>query len=389
LPPARCDLAVVGAGPAGAAAASAALRAGLGSVVLLDRAAFPRDKPCGGALTHHAFSGLEAAGLTLRVAAVRPVEAAVTGGGRRQSADLLGSCAVVRRLEFDADLVAQVRDAGARVVEHFAVDAMEGGPPEIHLRAGDRQITARAVIFCGGVGGIGRRLLGLSAGRRAQLRQVDVARASGATSELRFDLDDRGAGLRGYYWEFPSQLEGRPSWNCGIYRLPGEGDADVELARALGSAGRSLGDRPVRSYAARLVEPGGSLGRDAALLAGEELGVEALAGEGISLALWTGAIAGQSTARALLAGRSPRVAHYQRALWAAPPWRSRLLMDAIAERLYGSESSRYRELALGSPRTASLLTDLITGRRSLGGVLLGLAGVYGYHRAFGLLREAR
>ncbi|HEV8173352.1 MAG TPA: FAD-dependent oxidoreductase, partial [Actinoplanes sp.] len=42
----RYDVAVVGAGPAGSAAALAACRAGA-RVLLLDRADFPRDKPCG------------------------------------------------------------------------------------------------------------------------------------------------------------------------------------------------------------------------------------------------------------------------------------------------------------------------------------------------------
>jgi len=383
---------VVGAGPAGAAAASAALRTGLSSVVLVDRAAFPRDKPCGGALTHHALSGLQAAGLTLRVRAVRPISASVTGGGTRQAANLSGTCGVIRRLEFDSDLVAQVRAAGAQVFERFGIQAMESGPKEVLIAAGDREIAARAVVFCGGVGGIGRRLLGFPPGRRAQLRQVDVARSSGAESELRFDLDVSGAPLRGYYWEFPSEIGGDPCWNCGVYRLPGEVEAldpAAELARSLEANGRSVGTAPVRSYAARLLDPRGPLGKEGALLAGEELGVEALAGEGISLALWTGAVAGQVAGRALLAGRRPSVASYARALWAAPPWRSRLLMHALAERLYGPESVRYRRLALGSPRAATLLTNLITGRRSLSAVLLGLGGVYGYHRTLGLLRNAR
>jgi len=44
----QVDVAVVGAGPAGAAAALAARRSGA-SVLLLDKAGFPRDKPCGDA----------------------------------------------------------------------------------------------------------------------------------------------------------------------------------------------------------------------------------------------------------------------------------------------------------------------------------------------------
>ena len=45
-----CDVVIVGAGPAGSAAAISAARAGR-EVVLVDKATFPRDKCCGDGLT--------------------------------------------------------------------------------------------------------------------------------------------------------------------------------------------------------------------------------------------------------------------------------------------------------------------------------------------------
>ena len=50
----RFDVLVVGAGPAGSTAAYRLAREGA-SVLLVDRARFPRDKPCGGGLTRRAF----------------------------------------------------------------------------------------------------------------------------------------------------------------------------------------------------------------------------------------------------------------------------------------------------------------------------------------------
>src|SRR5436309_2216186 len=53
------DLAVVGAGPAGAAAALRASQlAPRAKVVLLDRAEFPRDKPCGDGISSHSIAEL-------------------------------------------------------------------------------------------------------------------------------------------------------------------------------------------------------------------------------------------------------------------------------------------------------------------------------------------
>ena len=50
-PSMRYDAIVVGAGPAGSYAAYLLAQRGA-AVALLDRSAFPRDKPCGGALSH-------------------------------------------------------------------------------------------------------------------------------------------------------------------------------------------------------------------------------------------------------------------------------------------------------------------------------------------------
>src|SRR3954453_14495273 len=60
--PVRTDVLVVGAGPAGSAAAAWAARAGL-DVVLADAAVFPRDKTCGAGLTPRAIGELERLGL--------------------------------------------------------------------------------------------------------------------------------------------------------------------------------------------------------------------------------------------------------------------------------------------------------------------------------------
>ena len=57
------DVVVVGAGPAGTAAAIAAAEHGL-SVVCVDKARFPRDKTCGDGLTANALRLLVALGVS-------------------------------------------------------------------------------------------------------------------------------------------------------------------------------------------------------------------------------------------------------------------------------------------------------------------------------------
>ena len=58
----HADVVVVGAGPAGSAAAAWAARAGR-DVLVIDSANFPRDKACGDGLTPRAVAELERLGL--------------------------------------------------------------------------------------------------------------------------------------------------------------------------------------------------------------------------------------------------------------------------------------------------------------------------------------
>ena len=78
------DVAVVGAGPAGSAAALAARRAGA-RVLLLDRAEFPRDKPCGDGIAADAvdvLAGLGVTGLTDGYPPVADLRLVGPGGGQ-------------------------------------------------------------------------------------------------------------------------------------------------------------------------------------------------------------------------------------------------------------------------------------------------------------------
>jgi flavin-dependent dehydrogenase len=53
----RCDALIVGGGPAGSSSCVEAERAGV-DVLILDRAAFPRDKPCAGWITPQVLTAL-------------------------------------------------------------------------------------------------------------------------------------------------------------------------------------------------------------------------------------------------------------------------------------------------------------------------------------------
>ena len=93
------EVIIAGAGPAGVGTAVALVRGGLdpARLLVLDRARFPRAKPCGGGLTGHAGAALAALGLTLRVPSIPCGEGEVVYGSHRRVVPLGQPVHIVRR----------------------------------------------------------------------------------------------------------------------------------------------------------------------------------------------------------------------------------------------------------------------------------------------------
>jgi flavin-dependent dehydrogenase len=150
------DVVVIGAGPAGAVAARALAPRGL-DVLLVDKAHFPRPKPCGGCLNRAALAGLAAVGLGQVPAAcgANPVRRAriATGPGRAADVPLPGGVAVSRDV-LDAALVEEAKAAGVTV--RTGVRAAIGpvtGPTRVVRLDTIEDVIARVVIDATGLAG--------------------------------------------------------------------------------------------------------------------------------------------------------------------------------------------------------------------------------------------
>jgi menaquinone-9 beta-reductase len=153
--PSTYDALIVGAGPAGAAAAWALARAGR-RVALVDREAFPRDKTCGDGLIPDALGALEAMGLRDAVAreAAAPRALRIYAPSGR-AVVLRGAFLCVPRLRLDALLVGAATNAGAELLAPLAALA----PIEEHGRvagarfkdgAGTRELRAPITLLATG-----------------------------------------------------------------------------------------------------------------------------------------------------------------------------------------------------------------------------------------------
>jgi geranylgeranyl reductase family protein len=154
------DVVVVGAGPAGSAAALSALRTRRGArVLLLDRSDFPRDKACGDGIAPQALDELARLGAASVLADRVPVHRLSIRGpdgtvaaGRLQRPDH-----VVPRELFDARLVDAAVAAGA-VLQRRTVRRIDVRPDSVVL---DGDVAARVVVGADGANGTVRRQLGL------------------------------------------------------------------------------------------------------------------------------------------------------------------------------------------------------------------------------------
>ena len=148
----RVEAVVIGAGPAGAAAARELARHGA-QVLLVDQAPFPRSKVCGGCVGRGALHELEALGLgdlPRRLGAVPLDTFEVRAHGRRLRLPLPGGVAISRDV-FDAALVEEAQRAGAAFLPETraAIGGVTRDGREVRLK--DESIVAAVVIDARGL----------------------------------------------------------------------------------------------------------------------------------------------------------------------------------------------------------------------------------------------
>lgn len=147
------DVLVVGAGPAGSLAARQLALQGW-SVLLVDKAAFPREKVCGCCLNARAIATLTRLGLGLRGA--RPLATLRLAAGKARAALPLSGGAAVSRAALDSALAAAAVEAGARfmpgTLARLDGDA-DSGRVALLGPAAASSIEPRAIVVADGLAG--------------------------------------------------------------------------------------------------------------------------------------------------------------------------------------------------------------------------------------------
>jgi menaquinone-9 beta-reductase len=149
------EILVVGAGPAGSAAAVQLGQLGIRGALLVDRDRFPRNKTCGSGLSPAALQLAEALGIGPELRArANPVLTVrfVTPAGEELRVPANSAAVILLRREFDNLLVERARSLGTRFREGFRViEALEENGRVVGVRGLDgSEIRARWTLFADG-----------------------------------------------------------------------------------------------------------------------------------------------------------------------------------------------------------------------------------------------
>jgi geranylgeranyl reductase family protein len=303
------DVIVVGAGPAGSTAAYSLAREGV-RVLLLDKATFPRDKPCGGAISARAMRELPIDPQPVVEYLVERMEFSFRGRGRFVRGGGSPLAYMTQRRRLDHFLVEHAVRAGADFRDGADVSEVS----ERGARVDGSWIDSELLIGADGVNGPTARSLDL-----ADSRIYGVA----LEGNLAHDLVDPerwqstvvcelGTIPGGYCWIFPKGNH----VNVGVGGWESAGPTLrthlKEFCRRRGLDHSKLQD--VRGYRLPGRRPGAPLGRGRALLIGDAAGlVDPLWGDGMSAAFLSSRLA-TKVALDLLAGRATDLEAYPRSV---------------------------------------------------------------------------
>jgi len=309
------EIIIAGAGPAGSAAALQLHKLDhdlAKSVLLLDKAVFPRPKLCAGAVSTEGKVALERLGVNFDLPSI-PIHLTKfvlpTGCLTFQQ---LNHFSIIRREEFDHHLFQAARDRGVVTRDGEAVENVVRTADEVIVQTSKGEYRTKVLIAADGANSIARTKLGLGRVGRVMIGMeviaplVDASIPGFLEHMIHLYLEPLNHSVPGYCWVFPAVNQGHPLVSLGIMAAP-FGKEEVTSVKAvfanwLSGLGLDLDSFELKAHPALRYEPRASCSQRRVLFAGDAAGVEPLFGEGITSAIVLGTVAAQSAHKAIRSG---------------------------------------------------------------------------------------
>ena len=363
----KYDVAVVGAGPSGSTTAYHLAKAGA-RVIMIDRAEFPREKPCGGGVTARAYERAPVDLSPMVEQVVHTVRFSYRLGGFFDYAYPQPLVYMTQRYRIDAFLMQQAAEIGAEFQGGRPVRGIELERDGARISVNGSAIEAAVVVGADGANGVVARSAGLS-----PVKEPPVA------LEANFPYKDKqvpaewgdvlalelGSMPGGYGWSFPKA--DHFNVGCGGWKSEG-GRLRSHLAALQQHYGlQSIAMENIRGHHLPTRDEGTPIVRGRALLVGDAAGlVDPMSGEGIYSAFVSGHLAAARILR-FLDGKDPDLFPYEAAV-------ERELMPEIRHAKMLRDAYHYTPfpcyyMLKRSERLRLSLCQLITGERSYAGFM--------------------